>query len=88
MLPWEGVCIGRDSMMVVWAITKKAQTENNAFNCIISCIFSLFVEFDNVRIYHIKRELNSHAGYWAKLGMSMDEGMIEISGTKGVPPIL
>jgi ribonuclease HI len=96
---WEGVHIARDrnianivilgdSMMVVRAVIKRAQMENNAFNCIISHILSLLVEFDKVKIYHIKRELNSQAYYWAKFGVNMDEGLIDISGVWGSSPSL
>jgi len=76
-----------DSIMVVRVIIKRTMIKNNASNSIISRIFSLLVEFDKVKIFHIKREINSRANYWPKLGSRMDEGLISINMISGVLPI-
>lgn len=79
---WEGVSIAReermtnimilgDSMVVVRTIIDRTMTANNAFNSLISRILTLLYEFEEVAIYHIKRELNSKANYWAKLGLHL-----------------
>jgi ribonuclease HI len=91
---WEGVQIARekriskivilgDSMMVAWEIIKISMTGNNVFNSIISHTLTLLAKFEEIKIFHIKREFNSYVDYWAKLRSRLNEGTIIINGVRG-----
>jgi hypothetical protein len=55
-------------------------------NILISHVSNLLVEFEEVAIYHIKREHNSEAVYLAKLGSHLSEGTIIKKWVKGDHP--
>jgi ribonuclease HI len=65
---WEGVCIAKDQnvakmvvlgdfMMVVRAIIKKSQFDNNVFNGIISHILSLIEDLTTSKVCILKESL-------------------------------
>jgi hypothetical protein len=60
--------------MVIHVIVKKRQVRRNTFNSIISCIQSLINGFGFVKIYHVKRDLNSLVDQMAKIGITLEQG--------------
>jgi hypothetical protein len=78
------IVIFEDSLMVVCAIIKRQLSRNNHFMGFLHRILSIRNKFEDFKIYHIKRDLNSLIDRWAKLGSCLDQGTMEINGNKGV----
>jgi hypothetical protein len=64
-------------------IVEITESERNLFTGIISRIVNLSASFDEFKIYHIKRHLNSLANQRAKEGVGMDKGVILINAVRG-----
>jgi hypothetical protein len=63
-----------DSMLVIMELIKRHVFSNNVIIGIISRTLSLLNEFEDHSLYHIKREHNSEADRWAKVGSNLAEG--------------
>jgi len=47
---------------------------------VIARISTLFKDFDEYRLIHIKRDSNPLADRWAKVGAGLNEGLIIVNG--------
>jgi len=58
------IVIFGDSIMVVQAIIKSQLSGNNQYLGILHCILSIQNKFEEFKIYHIKRDLNTLVDQW------------------------
>jgi len=59
--------------------------ENNALNVLISRILNVLLGFEEVSLYHVKREFNAKGDYWAKLASHLIS-CTYIKNGLGAPP--
>jgi ribonuclease HI len=76
-----------DSMLVMRAMVGNSEPGRNALTILILRIHKILESFDEVTLFHIKRELNGIVDQWVKVASYLSLGSCIKSGVCGLTPI-